>query len=276
MKKIGQLKIAEWTVLAPFSVFCFVYPFAMVLLSFDWMPFGMEWMSSLLLATLGLTAGSWLWLNFGTKGLGVGLAIFILGVALEYIGVNSGVPFGRYRYTGVLVPNLPGGVPIAIGFAWLLIVVGGLFTANWVLERFWGTANQEGTIYRAPTYVAGAALAVGLDLLLEPVAFHVKGYWEWLEEGEGYYGVPWSNFVAWFVAALAMGWLVGAVLGHGRLLKWRWVPVALYGMNVLLFGVVNVAHGYWAPGVIGLILLIILYVGKRLRYSSSALPGGFA
>src|SRR4051794_20122739 len=136
--RMARLPAAGWAVLLPFGVFCFVYPFAMLLLSFDWMPFGMEWMSSLLLAMLGLTALSWLWLNFGPAGAAVGALVFVLGVALEYVGVATGLPFGRYRYTGVLVPGLPGGVPLAIGFAWLFIVISGLFTASTTLRRLLG------------------------------------------------------------------------------------------------------------------------------------------
>lgn len=269
-----RLQFAQWVVLAPFGVFCFVYPFALLLLSLDWMPFGMEWMSSLLLAMLGLTAVGWLWLNFGARGVGLGAVIFLLGVGLEYVGVNTGAPFGRYRYTGVLIPGLPGGVPLAIGFAWVLIIVGSVFTARWVLRerpaRGRPAAEAAGNEYKEVllgqglrglgVYLVGAGLAVGLDLLLEPVAYHVKGYWEWLGEGGGYYGVPWVNFAAWLVAALVMGGLAGAILGRRQTLRWGWVPVALYAMNVLLFGVVNVAHGFWAAGVIGLGLLAVLYL----------------
>jgi putative membrane protein len=253
---MARFPAGEWLVLLPFGVFCFVYPFAMLLLSFDWMPFGMEWMSSLLLAMLGLTAGGWLWLNFGLAGAAVGLLVFIVGVALEYTGVATGLPFGRYRYTGVLVPALPGGVPLAIGFAWLFIAMSGLFTAMAALRR-----HRACALWMPAVVFVGAALAVGLDMLLEPVAFHVKGYWEWLEPGAWYYGVPWTNFAAWFVAALLMNALVTALVRHEPM-RWPWVPVALYVMNLILFGVVDLAHGLWVPALIGL-LLVALLIGAR-------------
>src|SRR6476469_1116203 len=88
-ERMARLLAAEWAVLLPFGVFCFVYPFAMLLLSFDWMPFGMEWMSSLLLAMLGLATWAWLWLNFGLMGAGLGGVIFTAGLALEYVGVTT-------------------------------------------------------------------------------------------------------------------------------------------------------------------------------------------
>ncbi|HEX9989703.1 MAG TPA: carotenoid biosynthesis protein [Chloroflexia bacterium] len=289
-----------------FGVFCFVYPFAILLLSLDLMPFGMEWMSSLLLAMLGLSAWGWLWLNFGGVGAALGGLLFVLGVALEYVGVLAGVPFGHYTYTGVLIPELPGGVPLAIGFAWLMIVVSGLFTARLLLRI--SRPNSASAI--VTTSMLGAALAVGLDLLLEPVAYHVKRYWLWEDTSGGYYGVPWSNFATWFVAALAMNMLVTLILRQCTVgarhaspwlvrppkmardheqgeacpaptdislnpgseylpdigLHWKWLPPTLYTMNVFMFGIVNVAHGFWASGAVALVLLLALR-------SFVALPG---
>jgi putative membrane protein len=281
-----------------FGVFCFVYPFAILLLSLDLMPFGMEWMSSLLLAMLGLSAWGWLWLNFGGVGAALGGLLFALGVSLEYVGVLTGVPFGQYTYTGVLIPELPGGVPLAIGFAWLMIVVSGLFTARLMLRT--GLPYSAGEIIATSTL--GAALAVGLDLLLEPVAYHVKRYWLWEDTSGGYYGVPWSNFATWFVAALVMNVLVTFIsrqctVGarhaspwwgrrtnmvrdheqgeaclaptdaslnptsehlHAVGLHWKWLPPTLYTMNVVMFGIVNVAHGFWVSGAVALVLLFAL------------------
>jgi putative membrane protein len=255
---IRRLSPSEWVMLGSFGVFCFVYPFAIVLLSLDLMPFGMEWMSSLLLAMLGLSAWGWLWANFGSRGLALGAMLFLLGVAVEYAGVQTGIPFGTYHYTGVLVPQLPGGVPLALGFAWLLIVVGGLFTARHVLRSF--------RLYSgALAVVAGAALAVGLDLLLEPVAYHVKKYWLWEGDAQGYYGVPWSNFTAWFVVGLALGFILFIFTRSDRPLLWNWLPIALYCMNVVMFGLVNVAHGFWIAGLIGAVILGVLLIPLVLR-----------
>lgn len=242
----------EWLLLITFGVYTFVYPFAILLLSLDLMPFGMEWMSSLLLAMLGIAVWGWLWANFSNKGLALGAILFALGVAVEYIGVSTGIPFGSYRYTGVLVPEPPGGVPLAIGFAWLLIVVSGLFTAQWALARL----SSSHKAWQA--YILGAILAVGLDLLLEPVAYHVKKYWLWESGTVGYYGVPWSNFAAWFIIALVMNLLLARSLHSNSLLKWGWLPFTLYCMNIVMFGLVNMTHGFWLSSLIGIILLGLL------------------
>ncbi len=250
-----------WVALVPFGIFCFVYPFALILLSLDLMPFGMEWMSSLLLAMLGLAIGGWLWLNFGGRGIVLSVAIFLLGLGLEYVGVTTGVPFVRYAYTGVLVPGLPGGVPVAIGFAWLFIVGVGLFTARGLLLRL----ASKRVVSLPALAVLGALLAVGFDLLLEPVAFHVKHYWTWLGESGGYYGVPLVNFVAWFLAAMLMNLLLlGFMKAPGRNLLLGRLPVTLYSMNMALFGVVNMAHGLWVPSVLCLAILGILLSARSV------------
>jgi bisanhydrobacterioruberin hydratase len=253
---VRRLEWREWAVVGPFGVFCFVYPFALVLLCLDLMPSGMEWMSSLMLAALGLTAGAWLWLNFGLRGAGLGVLIFLLGLGLEYIGAYTGFPFGSYSYSGRLLPVVRG-VSVAVGFAWMLVVVGGLFTARRLLK-----GTQAGNEV-AVVCVAGAGLAAGLDLLLEPVAFHVTHYWQWEEAVAGYYGVPWSNFAAWFLAVLVMNGLVITVVGF-RPVRWAWVPIALYVMNVVLFAAVNLTHGLWVAAVVGIVLLVGLGVALLL------------
>ena len=251
--RASRLRPAEWVMLVAFALYAFVFPFGVALLSFGWMPFGMEWMSSLLLGMLGVACAGWLWANYGAAGGAVTGVIFVLGVALEYVGVLTGVPFGGYTYTGVLVPELPGGVPAAIGFAWLLIVVGGLYTAR----RLVGRARA------VMVALAGAALALGLDLLLEPVAYHVKGYWQWDAGAGGYYGIPWSNFATWLAASFALNLLAGWLMRWRAPREWLWLPVTLYAMNVAMFGTVNLAHGYWASGIVALGLMALVWVGVR-------------
>src|SRR5207253_8312226 len=108
LRSLRTHRPSEWLLLAAFGIFCFVYPFAILLLSLDLMPFGMEWMSSLLLVALGVSAGAWLVANFGWRGGALALGIFALGLALEYIGVTTGRRFGSYRLSGGLTGELHG------------------------------------------------------------------------------------------------------------------------------------------------------------------------
>jgi putative membrane protein len=140
-------------------------------------------------------------------------------------------------------------------------VTSGLATAYWLLGVL-GTGVARLRYGRFILAAIAAVLGVGLDFLLEPVAYHIKGYWQWhTEPSQGYYGVPWSNFAAWLVSALVMNGLVSWATGGGKGLRWRWLPVWLYGMNVFMFGVVNVMHGFWVPGAIMVVLLGVLGFG---------------
>src|SRR5688572_25175028 len=183
LKRIGawlimkRLSIEEWVMLGAFGLFAFVYPFGIGLLSLDLMPFGMEWMGSVLLALLGVAAGAWLVVNFGTWGALAAIAIYAAGMALEGLGVMTGLLFGQYRYTNVLIPQTPSGVPLPIGFAWVMVVVCGLAMARWLL----GPRPGHDPRMNALLSILGALFSVALDFLLEPVAFHVTRYWVWLD-----------------------------------------------------------------------------------------------
>ncbi|RMF48927.1 MAG: carotenoid biosynthesis protein, partial [Chloroflexota bacterium] len=50
-----------------------------------------------------------------------GLTVILLGWAVEWIGHQTGFPFGFYSYTERLQPQL-GGVPLLIPLAWLMML----------------------------------------------------------------------------------------------------------------------------------------------------------
>ncbi len=89
--------------------------------------------------------------------------------------MNTSFPFGPYRYTNRLLPSLPGVVPLAVTFAWVLIIFG---SYHFVKRR---RSTRRGI--RVESALLGALLATLLDLAIEPVAAHVVLYWEWLAPG---------------------------------------------------------------------------------------------
>ncbi|KGE20351.1 carotenoid biosynthesis protein [Paenibacillus wynnii] len=151
------------------------------------------------------------------------------GMSVEWIGVHSGRLFGVYEYSDILGPLLFG-VPVTLGFAWIAVVSSAV-----LISREFGLSGHLLSLARA--------LQVGLwtvimDLVLDPVA-HAKGYWHW-SAGGGLYGVPWQNFIGWFI--------VGAILS---LLFWG-VKVTrsaarrgtrLYQAILILFGLLGLREG---------------------------------
>jgi bisanhydrobacterioruberin hydratase len=110
------------------------------------------------------------------------LITFAATFALEAIGVYTGLIFGSYSYGEVLGLKLLG-VPLIIGFNWVLIITGAITIAERIDQNIYLTALLAGT------------LSVLFDVFLEPVAVKL-GYWTW-NEGR----IPLQNYYAWFIIA---------------------------------------------------------------------------
>ena len=98
----------------------------------------------------------------------------------EFIGVETGIPFGPYVYTSALGPQL-GPVPIFIPLLWC------------ALGYFCMKASNH--------YIMASALMVSLDTSFDPVFSAKLGLWTWTGPTQ-YFGVPFSNFFGWFLASL--------------------------------------------------------------------------
>ncbi|MBA3947654.1 MAG: carotenoid biosynthesis protein [Herpetosiphonaceae bacterium] len=255
MYRLRSYPILDRAVVALFGVYLFIYLFALPMLIFDLVPAWGTWMGGFLLILQGSMLLLWLVGEHGVRGGVAALLIAGLAFLVEYVGVTTGWPFGHYRYTPILGLKLLGAVPLPIPFAWLMVVPAALGISQRLSRGWW------------QLWVAGL-LALGLDLLIEPVAAYVVQYWTWLDSGP-YYGVPTANFVAWgttalLLAALCIG-LTGARRGRRRMLGW--LPAVIYLLNLVQFMLVDLAHGYWAAALIGAVLLLVVgraYHSERL------------
>src|ERR1700732_5270330 len=118
-----------------------------------------------------------------------------LGISnvMENIGVLTGFPFGHYHYTDVLGPKLFL-VPLLIGPAYF-----GTGYLSWVLASVLLCTDQRRD--RLPTFVVpviAAFIMVGWDLCFDPAASTIAHMWIW-ENGGGYFGVPLTNFLGWYL-----------------------------------------------------------------------------
>jgi bisanhydrobacterioruberin hydratase len=119
------------------------------------------------------------------------LVIFAMGGFLaELAGVHTGIPFGSYGYTGVLGPSIAG-VPLVISCAWLTLLSGARDLAWRITKRWWIAV------------ITGATLMTAVDLLIDPVATRVLGYWQWHQTGI-FFGVPVRNFLGWFAVSVIL------------------------------------------------------------------------
>lgn len=137
-----------------------------------------------------------LWQAWGARRTLRAIAIVLpVTWAIEWIGSSTGIPFGLYSYTEALRPQLAH-VPLHIPFAWLMM-----------LPPSWAVASAITRGRTGPRFVVLSALAfTAWDLFLDPqmVAW---GYWIW-QEPTGYFGIPWTNFLGWFLSAALVTLLV--------------------------------------------------------------------
>ena len=90
--------------------------------------------------------------------------------------------------------NLLGVYPLEITFAWVLIkyaafCLGILISSAFSLSKFL-------EILLIPL------ILVSVDFIIDPVAVNIDKLWKW-EKGTKYFGIPWQNFLGWYLVGLA-------------------------------------------------------------------------
>ncbi|MFB5661556.1 carotenoid biosynthesis protein [Alteribacillus sp. HJP-4] len=104
-----------------YRLFLIWYICGIILLSFQLIPPALEWSNSVFLILAGLLGMLYFIRSYGTgRGMLLSLYIFLFTMTAEGFGVAYGVFFGDYFYNsdfGMMVQ----GVPITIGFAWLMV-----------------------------------------------------------------------------------------------------------------------------------------------------------
>jgi uncharacterized membrane protein len=141
------------------------------------------------------------------------------GLLVEAVGTASGVPFGRYAYTGSLGPALLG-VPLVVPLAWVMM--------GWPAYLV-GARLGTGTMPRLA--IAAWALA-SWDLFLDPQMV-ANGQWRWSDPSPtlpGVPGVPVTNYAGWLVVAavLMVGLRTAAGPAAETVSTRDGVPYALY------------------------------------------------
>lgn len=176
-------------------------------------------------------------------------AILLITWLAEWIGSSWGFPFGAYHYSDRLQPQV-GGVPVWIPLAWLMML-----PPAWAVAAGW--LGRHSARRWAFALVSAAALTAW-DLLLDPqmVAW---GFWSWNAPG-GYFGVPWSNYLAW----LALAALVSLLFGD------RHLPaqplLMLYGLT---WGLQSAGQAFFwgqpAAALVGFIVMGCFWLGALWR-----------
>ncbi len=121
------------------------------------------------------------------------IVVFILAfliLIIESFGVLTGIPYGSFFYSDSLGIKLFGLVPWVVPFAFIPLLLGTFTFATKYVQKPWKIV------------LLSALLLVIIDLTIDPILVNL-GIWIWFTPGI-YYGVPFSNFIGWFLTGLVM------------------------------------------------------------------------
>jgi putative membrane protein len=183
------------------------------------------------------TVAAWAWaaLAWGVPRTSAVLA-WVVGSTLliEWVGTTTGFPFGAYRYTDALQPQVAG-VPLIVPLAWFAVGVPALEVAGRITGgragsgrvrsglsggragRHAGRANARftsGGVRLEPMvgrWVVAALALTAWDLFLDPQMVG-EGYWVWAGDG-AYRDIPLTNYVGWFCSALVVLAVADRIVG---------------------------------------------------------------
>lgn len=119
---------------------------------------------------------------------------YVVGTLAEAVSLKWGLFFGSYYYT--LKESGVFNVPLQVSLFWGNFYYLSHLLANRISKRY--------------LYFIDAAIMVGIDLLLDPVMVRL-GAWKW-KDGGVYFGIPFANFVGWFLVTLLISVLVRKLL----------------------------------------------------------------
>lgn len=131
------------------------------------------------------------------------VSVFVIGMAAEVTGVNTGSLFGDYRYGNVLGRKFMN-VPWIIGINWFLIIYCCGISIHTLLMkaimRISIETNTKPLTLKAMSVIFdGATIAVFFDWVMEPVAIRL-GFWQWGNGGD----VPLFNYLSWFMVSMSL------------------------------------------------------------------------
>lgn len=151
--------------------------------------------------------------RLGWSALGLFFAIaFAVSWAMESTSIATGFPFGHYHYTDRLGPKL-GAVPLLIMPAYFAMCYVSWNLAHVVLDHFQHSSDAR-TRFSIP--VMAAFIMVMWDMSMDPARATVFNAWIW-HHGGGYFGVPFVNFVGWYLTVYLIFQIFALALGRLQL-----------------------------------------------------------
>lgn len=168
-------------------------------------------------------------------GCAIGGASELAGT-MSYLTVGSlALPFGAYEYTHWLGPKIAGHVPYFIPFSWFAMSIISLDLAYRAASSRWAVI------------LTAAAFMTLWDVSLDPAMNHVFPFWNYEADGF-FYGMPFSNWVGWFVVSVLIMTSYEFMGGLNGLS--RWAPT-VYVLNCIFPLLISLLHATFGAVLVG-------------------------
>ena len=157
----------------------------------------------------------------------------IVSWCYESFSIATGFPFGHYVYTAELGPKL-GTVPVMIMPAYFGVAYIAWILAHVLLDKFDRQIDSR-SIFAIP--VIASFIMVMWDMSIDPLSSTVMHQWIW-RDGGSYFGVPFSNFLGWFLCVYTVFQFWAVYLMRTKQAdndpsdnskSWWYLPTAYYG-----------------------------------------------
>lgn len=174
-------------------------------------------------------------LTHGSQRLGwrwalVLLAItFAVSLALESVGVATGLIYGPYHYTDMLGPRFLGLAPYLIPVAWFMMTYPSLVITESLLPS---PAQSWRKVLGAAA--VGAVVMTAWDVAMDPMMVS-RGHWVWEVDGP-FFGVPLQNYWGWWLT-MFLTFLLFYGLAHSRRRAWPGIEPAFDRLAVISYAV---------------------------------------
>ncbi|MEW6681567.1 MAG: carotenoid biosynthesis protein [Nitrospirota bacterium] len=190
---------------------------------------------------LALIHGS---MRYGARGMLVFLLLSSgVGLLMENASIAIGSPFDRYHYTNFFHAPMIGRVPLDVGVLYFGMGYTAWVIGNILLDKADARLNQR--LNRIALPVVAAFVLAMWDVVLDPTSSTIHNVWIWHNSG-GYFGVPLTNFVGWYVVA----YLFFQGFAFYLTVRARHTPIRTNTQG----------KGYWLPPVVLYLLVAAGYI----------------
>lgn len=186
--------------------------------------------------------------------------LVIYSYVIEYIGVQTGFPYGNFSYGIDLGPMLFDKIPLALPVFFIPLVINA-----YLLVLLLEPEKVKKLYFRIPAII-GTVLF--LDLILDPAAVAIN-FWNY--SSGIYYGVPFSNYLGWIISASISVIVLDISFDREKLIDrlnncdFMLDDMVSFG---LLWGLVNLYFAQYIPFVLSLLLIYELIKVDRFDFVS--------